>query len=157
MKYVPGHKLQQWRKENEPKHCPILGKGYDIFCVDHDHRDGMIRGVISREANTLIGKIENIYYTMCKGKKEDIGKVMEAIGHYLCYAKTDYLHPVGCKQLVSKFKRLKKSDQEFALNQLGYSMAEINACNNLHERLILYSQFLKKEFYGRNKRTKHKS
>tara|TARA_R100001163_G_C5068470_1_gene208845 strand:+ start:2494 stop:2970 length:477 start_codon:yes stop_codon:yes gene_type:complete len=158
MKYVPSNKLQVWRKRNEPKHCPILKNIKENFCVDHDHKTGMIRGVISREANTLIGKIENIYYTMCKGKREDIGNVMEAIAHYLMYSKTDYLHPVGCKQLMSRFKRLCKGDQEFALQQLGFTMAEINACNNLKERVLLYSKFLKKEFYGRNKRrTKHKS
>ena len=157
MKYIPANKLQEWRKKNEPEHCPILGQNFNFFCVDHDHRDGMVRGVISREANTLIGKIENIYYTMCKGRHEDIGHVMEAIGHYLMYSKTDYLHPVGCKQLISKFKRLKKGDQEFALTQLGYTRKEIFDCNNLNDRVKLYSLFLKKEFYGRNKRTKHKS
>jgi len=157
MKYIPASRLQAWRLKNEPKQCPILGKGFNFFCVDHDHRDGMIRGVISREANTLIGKIENIYYTMCKGNQEDIGAVMESIAKYLMHAKTDYLHPVGCKQLMSRFKRLKKGDQEFALHQLGFSMKQINACNNLQQRVNLYSQFLKKEFYGKKRRTKHKS
>jgi hypothetical protein len=82
---------------------------------------------------------------------------MESIAKYLMYAKTDYLHPVGCKQLMSRFKRLKKGDQEFALHQLGFSMEQINACNNLQQRVNLYSQFLKKEFYGKKRRTKHKS
>jgi len=158
MKYIPANKLQAWRISNEPKGCPILGESYKDFCVDHDHKTGMIRGVICREANTLIGKIENIYYSMCKGKREDIGNVMIAISNYLMHSKTDFLHPVGCKQLMSRFKRLKKGDQEFALVQLGFSMNEINACTNLSQRVVLYSKFLKKEFYGRKRnKTKHKS
>jgi len=156
MKYIPANKLQAWRISNEPKQCPILGEGYNKYCVDHDHKDGMIRGVISSEANTLIGKIENIFYTMCRGKSENICDVLINIGEYLNKPNTNYLHPVGCKQLTSRFSRLKKDDQEFALHTFGYTKEEINACKNIKQRVKLYELFLKKEFYGKNK-TKHKT
>ena len=83
MTYLPVNKLAKWRKENEPSQCPILETKTNDWVVDHDHKSGEIRGVISRQANTLIGKMENIYTTMCKGDPAELPGVLENIAAYL--------------------------------------------------------------------------
>jgi len=112
--------------------------------VDHCHRTGLIRGVISREANSLVGKIENFFYRYCESKC--IGTKDEAIhrvADYLRGSKTNILHPVGAKQLISRFARMKKEDQSFVLKKFGAKKSEINACTNSKDRSILYGSLIK--------------
>ena len=78
--------------------------------VDHDHSSGEIRGVISRQANTLIGKIENIHTSMCKGDPTELPNVLENIASYLRQPESEILHPVGLKQLTSRFKNYLNKD-----------------------------------------------
>ena len=80
--------------------CPILASQKDDWVVDHDHQTGMVRGVISRQANSLLGKVENFYIRMCKGDKEDLPGVLDAMATYLEQETLDVLHPVGLTQLT---------------------------------------------------------
>jgi len=153
--YLPSNRLKDWRKENEPKVCPILKKETDDWVVDHDHTNGEIRGVISREANSLIGKIENTYKSLCKGSPEDLPGVLENIHSYLMQESTGILHPTGLTQLTKRFTRnLKADDQRFALRAMGAKKSEINACNNSKDRSRLFRSLLKTH-YESNNRTKN--
>lgn len=152
MTYLPVNKLAEWRKENEPSKCPILNRKTNDWVVDHDHRSGEIRGVISRQANTLIGKMENIYTTMCKGDPNELPDVLENVAKYLRQPSSKILHPVGLNQLTSRFKNnLKKDDQCFVLVTLGSTNAEVNACKNINARVKLFKNLLK-QYYDRYKK-----
>ena len=144
MKYIPQNKLAKWRKENTPEVCPILGCPMIDPVVDHCHRTGLIRGVISREANSLVGKIENFFYRYCESKSYwTRDEVIHLVAKYLESNKTNILHPVGAKQLTSRFARMRKGDQVFVLKKLGARKSEINACVNSKERSILYGSLIK--------------
>lgn len=144
MTYVPQNKLADWRKDNSPSRCPILDRETDDLVVDHDHINGEIRAVISREANTMLGKIENIHRSICKGDPKDLPKVLINIADYLKRERTGILHPVGLKQLASRFKRnLPKEEQEFALKKMGAKKSEINCCKNVNDRTALYRSLIK--------------
>lgn len=152
MTYIPASKLAKWRKENEPSKCPILNRETDDWVVDHDHSSGEIRGVISRQANTLIGKMENIYTSMCKGDPTELPDVLENIASYLRQPDSEILHPVGLNQLTSRFKNnLKRDDQVFLLSTLGSTNAELDACINVAHRVKLFKNLLKQYYDKRNK------
>ena len=154
MTYIPVNKLADWRKENEPSVCPILNRETNDWVVDHDHKSGEIRGVICRQANTLIGKMENIYTTMCKGDPRELPDVLENIASYLRQPNSYLLHPVGLNQLTSRFKNnLLKDDQLFLLSVLGATNDELNACNNISKRVKLFKSYLKKFYDKPNKNT----
>jgi hypothetical protein len=163
--YLPASQLAKWRKENEPSKCPILNRETDDWVVDHDHSSGEVRGVISRQANTLLGKMENIYTSMCKGDPTELPDVLENIASYLRQPDSEILHPVGLNQLTSReilhpvglnqltsrFKNnLKRDDQVFLLSTLGSTNAELNACINVTHRVKLFKNLLKK-YYDRTK------
>ncbi len=144
MTYVPQNKLAQWRKDNAPDKCPILDRVTDDLVVDHDHLNGEIRAVISREANTMLGKIENIHRSICRGSPKDLPQVLLNIAEYLKAPASGILHPVGIKQLTSRFKRnLNKEEQEFALRKMGAKKSEIKCCKNVNERSVLYRTLVK--------------
>ena len=153
MTYLPVNKLAEWRRANEPSKCPIMDRESNDWVVDHDHLSGEIRGVISREANTLIGKIENIHSTICRGDPRNLPDVLENIATYLRQPSSNLLHPVGLNQLCSRFKNnLKKDDQCFLLEVLGGEKNKINSCNNISKRLKLFKTLLK-TFYEKDTTT----
>lgn len=123
--------------------CPILSIKTNDWVVDHDHQTGMIRGVISRQANILLGKIENCYLRMCKGDKEFLPVTLEALASYLDKSKTEYLHPVGAKQLANRFLRMKKAEQEQTLFELNAEKSVVHSCTNAKERTSIYSSIIK--------------
>jgi hypothetical protein len=147
MTYIPQHKLAKWRKDNSDGECRILSRKTHDLVVDHDHKTGEIRGVISREANTMLGKIENIYRSICQGDPEDLPVVLLNIVEYLQQDASGILHPVGLRQLSSRFKRnLKKEEQEFALKYLGAKKDELNCCKNVNDRTKLYRALVKESY-----------
>ena len=151
MPYIPVNQLKEWRKNNQPKSCPILDRETNDWVVDHDHKSGEIRAVISRQGNTLIGKIENIFTSLCKGKAKDLPKVLENISKYLRKDSTKILHPVGLNQLTSRFKNyLLKGDQKKLLKLLGAKDEDIDNCNNQTARVKMFRNLLKQYYDQRN-------
>ena len=61
---------------------------------------------------------------------------------YLDQGDTEWLHPVGLKQLASRFGRLKVDDQVFALKTMGAKKNEIKACTNSKQRTALYRKLI---------------
>ena len=143
MRYIPQNKLASYREKHKPTCCPILSIKTNDWVVDHDHQTGLIRGVISRQANVLLGKIENCYLKMCRGDKEFLPVTLEALASYLDGARSDVLHPVGAKQLANRFLRMKKADQEKILLELNVEKSVVNSCANAKERTIIYSSIIK--------------
>jgi hypothetical protein len=135
--YVPQSRLAQWREENIPPHCPILGHEELIPVVDHDHKSGRIRAVMSSEGNALLGKIENFHKSRCIHGKWDLPTVLRAMADYL-ERDQGPLHPVGTRQLTKRFGRGKKPDQVAILESVGATESEIEACTNSKDRTNLY-------------------
>lgn len=111
MKYVSHNALPKWRSAHTPDTCPVLGCEIDDPCVDHDHVDGGIRGVLSRNGNTLIGKIENHWICFCAEKaRKSLPDALRAAADYL-EGQPTYLHPKGATDLVKRFQRYGKKTQ----------------------------------------------
>ena len=142
MKYLKYSQLAQYRKENLPKKCPILETGCSNPCVDHNHETGMVRGVISMEGNTFLGRVENSFKRFGTSSEIGLSKILRNMADYLDKGDKKILHPVGLKQLVGRFKRLVVADQEFALKAMGAKKSEIKACNNSRDRSTLYRKLI---------------
>ena len=149
MTYLPQNKIKEFRDKHKPICCPILATKKGDWVLDHDHQTGMVRGVISRQANSLLGKVENFYIRMCKGDKEDLPGVLDAMAAYLEQETLDVLHPVGLTQLTKKFKNsLTAAEQVVELKDLGATRKELESCSNEKQRCELYRR-LTKNYYER--------
>jgi hypothetical protein len=148
MKYLPQNQIAGFRDKHKPKRCPILDKETDDWVLDHDHQTGLVRGVISRQANSLLGKVENFFLKRCAGIKEELPCVLRRMADYLDKPPMhkppmSYMHPVGLTQKCKRFFRLTKDEQFLVLRAKGCSKAEIAECNNTTERTKLYRKVIK--------------
>jgi hypothetical protein len=102
----------------------------------------MVRGVVSMEGNTFLGRVENSFRRF--GTSSDVGlaRILRNMADYLDKGDTEYMHPVGLRQLASRFKRLTVDDQEFALKKMGAKKNEIKACTNSKHRTVLYRKLI---------------
>jgi hypothetical protein len=147
MSYLSQNQIAAYREKHKPLCCPILSSKTDDWVLDHDHQTGMVRGVISRQANSLIGKIENFYLKMCKGDKEFLPLTLQSIASYLEQEQTDVLHPVGLTQLTKKFKNKLTSAQQFStLEDIGASREQLDACTNQKQRAELFRKLTKQKY-----------
>ena len=135
--------MAQYRNDNKPDKCPLLGHENFTPVVDHDHKSGRIRGVVSSEGNALLGKIENFYNSRCINSAYDLPETLRAIAEYL-ESEQGPLHPVGVRQLVRRFKRSSKNDQIAILDKLQISSESINECKNSEQRSKLYRKYIVK-------------
>ena len=145
MTYLSQNQIKEFREANKPVSCPILDTKTNDWVLDHDHQTGMVRGVLSRQANSLLGKVENFFLKMCKGRKEDLPNTLEAMAAYLEQDMTDVLHPVGLTQLTRKFANSNNAEAQVEiLEDIGASTEEIAACKNLKQRKELFRNITKR-------------
>jgi hypothetical protein len=141
--YLTHNQVARFREDFTPEECPILLRKSDDWCLDHDHQTGLVRGVISREGNSMLGKVENFYFKMCKGDKEDLPLVLRAMADYLEFPAMNVLHPVGLTQLTKRFSRgLTASQQLDLLKELGGLDEILEACNNTKTRKAYFRQLM---------------
>lgn len=147
IRYLKNAELKRYRLENTPESCPILGHADIDPVVDHDHKTGMIRGVVSRQGNSLIGKIENFFKTRCVCATDDLPQVLRNAANYLEQDCLRLLHPVGATQLSKRFKAMSKADQEMILNNLEVDDNEIVDCRNSMQRMKLFRKAMTSKQY----------
>lgn len=141
--YIKAKDLAQYREENKPDGCPILklsGKEF-LPVVDHDHSTGRIRGVISNEANALLGKIENFYNSRCGKVSRPLPDVLRELAEYLERDQGPF-HPIGLRQRTKRFSRSSVKIQEASMKAVGVSPQEITECKNAKQRTKLFRQNL---------------
>ena len=141
--YLPQNKLKDWRVRHQPKSCPLLLRKNSDWVVDHCHKSGMVRGVVSRVGNSLLGKIENFAYRRCQVSQSHLPAVLRAIADYLEQEQLDVLHPVGLTQLSKRFKSLTSEKQKATLVDLGAKRKQLMECSNASERTKLFRELTK--------------
>ena len=141
--YLPQNKLKDWRVRHQPKACPLLLRKTSDWVVDHCHKSGMVRGVVSRVGNSLLGKIENFAYRRCQVSQSHLPAVLRAIADYVEQEQLDVLHPVGLTQLSKRFKSLTSEKQKATLVDLGAKRKQIMECSKASERTKLFRELTK--------------
>ena len=144
--YLPQNKLKDWRVRHQPKACPLLLRKTSDWVVDHCHKSGMVRGVVSRVGNSLLGKIENFAYRRCQVSQSHLPAVLRAIADYLEQEQLDVLHPVGLTQLSKRFKSLTSEKQKATLVDLGAKRKQLMECSNASERTKLFRELTKHKY-----------
>ena len=141
--YLPQNKLKDWRVRHQPKACPLILRKTSDWVVDHCHKSGMVRGVVSRVGNSLLGKIENFAYRRCQISQSHLPAVLRAIADYVEQEQLDVLHPVGLTQLSKRFKSLTSEKQKATLVDLGAKRKQLMECSNASERTKLFRELTK--------------
>ena len=113
--------------------------------LDHDHKTGKVRGVISNQANILLGRIEN-YLDHRVSSTLMAHIVIRNLYHYILRnQQNNPFHPEGLRQVCRRFNTMKKDEQIRELLDLGISQETINECSNSRKRTNLYRKYLKGE------------
>lgn len=139
--YVSQSELAEWREANKPGVCPLFGMVDFIPVVDHDHKTGRIRAVLSNESNAMLGKIENFYKTRGANAIYKLPAVLRRMADYL-EQEQGPMHPVGTRQVTKRFGRMKKEEQIAILKKHGAGGLAIISCKNSKDRTKLYRSLI---------------
>lgn len=132
---------EQWLSAQKGRDAAIPILEVENATLDHDHADGYCRGVLDREVNQFLGKVESAYKRFIRHKGISLEMALEGISRYL---RNDFsgnpLHPGHVKTLCRTFNRLPVKVQVIRLNSLG-----INPKNTKELRLKQYKKYLTDE------------
>ena len=96
MNKLPRSKIAEYRSQQLQRQCGICAlcsePVVDDAVLDHDHRTGLVRSVLHRGCNSMLGKIEN---NMSRNRmdQERLRKWAENIVSYITKTHTDLIHP----------------------------------------------------------------
>jgi len=147
MKYIKQSDLRDWRNANSTNKCPISRADMEDCVVDHCHTSGRIRGVLHRQSNVLLGKIENAWKRYVnKSSTIELPEALRNMADYLERENLDILHPYGATQLSKKFAVKKMQQQEKILLDLGFKKSDIKDLNS-RERTKLFRKKITQNKY----------
>lgn len=88
---------------------------------DHCHESQFVRGILHRQTNAVLGKLENMYIRYLKWwYKGTLSEFLRNAASYLEKKhKTEYVHPGWIKRVNADFNKLKANHKDIILNTLG--------------------------------------
>lgn len=98
--------------------CPVCGRVFSksvVGCLDHDHKTGLIRGVLCRACNRLEGQVQN--RILMAGGKEDPIKLLRGLCEYRAYHAENpskFTHPTHKTETEKHTEKLKKQRERRA-------------------------------------------
>ena len=119
--------------------CTGLDLPPEKACLDHDHTSQLVRGVLHRNVNALIGVIENNYKRHLRSwYTYDLPSFLRQAADYL--EKEDDLrfhHPSHQKRNQADYNKLNEAQKDLVLSNLGYPTG-----TNGKERKDIFKQAL---------------
>lgn len=115
--------------------------------LDHDHSTQYVRGVLHRQANAALGKIENIckrYLTADWYDGNLITFLKETIAYLERVEDNRYYHPGWIKKVKTEFRKLNSTQQVRLLRQFEVE----TGLNNSTTRLKAFSKLVLTRKYG---------
>jgi hypothetical protein len=106
--------------------------GYDVLtlskvlpkqaCLDHNHNTLLVRGVLNRQSNAALGKLEGVYTRYLKHWYHgSLSNFLRQAAEYLERPDdTRWRHPHFLKKLKTAFNKLPEGDKSKVLKDLGY-------------------------------------
>lgn len=116
----------------------------DAVC-DHDHDTQYVRGIIHRQTNVILGKIENAWKRyMAYWYKGSLPDFLRRLAVYLERKKDHrYLHPQWLKACHTMFNKLTEPQKKLVLQKLGQPPGA-----NTKERKVLFQRALLTKQHG---------
>lgn len=115
--------------------------------LDHDHNTNFVRGVLHRQTNAFLGKLENAYIRYIKWWY--VGTLSEFLRGCADYIEKEhpkeYLHPAFIKSLQVQFNKLNEKQKQSVLSYYGLE----NGCN-MKERRLIFKKFILKRTHSMN-------
>lgn len=92
-KQLAEYRLAQWEKQGRT--CGLTGRplAYADAVVDHCHTTGVIRGVIDRGVNSMLGKIENHRRIAKLTNPRDLALMLNNVVGYLAKGEAAAMRP----------------------------------------------------------------
>lgn len=144
MKYIRQKDLKRYRIDHRPAICPITKRADFAPVVDHCHKSGFIRGVICREANAVLGRIENAYCRMSESSRvQSLPQMLRNMADYLEAKPAKHVHPLGFRQLYKRFMYLSKDEQIQAIEDAGGVAYIAHSKKNAEQRQKYYKQLIR--------------
>ena len=134
--------IAEYRRHTMPTVCPIQGipLSQDNAVLDHCHRTGRVRGVISRDANALMGKIEN-YCSRFMASSGGVG-LPQLLGNIADWIEADYsdrpMHPNGIAKEIARFRSMSAGEQRHFL-----WVIEMEPAKNSRERTKQFAKWIR--------------
>lgn len=128
--------------------CAILGEVMEKPCLDHDHFDGKVRGVIGSTINLFEGGVQKLWSKHMEDKTSlTMSEVLRRMADYL---ERDYSNNKFHGEIVADLKRyLKRIKKEtIAKNGLERYNVEISEDLDKGEMIELYVKAFVKELEG---------
>lgn len=132
----------------QDEYCLLSGKYLKAkdAVLDHDHETMFVRGVINRQANAALGKIENIYKRyLAHWYDGDIKDFMRDSITYLNKTKYNFshYHPHWIKKSKTEFNKLNERSKSLVLKKMGIE----TTCSNAKERKDAFGKALMTKKY----------
>lgn len=107
--------------------------------LDHSHTTQHVRGVIDRNVNVFLGKIENSFIRYIGyWYKEELSTILRKISDYLDQPEHDYIHPGWLNRVRIDFNKLKSFHKDSILSAL----TGIDTYRNDKERQTVFHKTL---------------
>lgn len=108
------------KQQNNLDACTLLEMPIKQACLDHMHDDEqLVRGVLHRQVNSYIGKLENNFVRMLGWwYPNDLPTFLEQAANYLRREPLPFRHPHWQKKVKTLFNSLSASQQNEVLSQL---------------------------------------
>lgn len=116
----------------------VIAQGQAV--TDHNHKTQYVRGVISRQANAVLGKIENLWTRyLSYWYNGTLPEFLRQCADYLERPEdTRYVHPAWVKRVTIDFCKLNVKGQTAVLHTLGTTQGK-----NAAERKKLFDKAIK--------------
>lgn len=113
--------------------------------LDHNHDTMYVRGVLHRQSNAALGKIENIWTRyLSYWYPHDLPTFLEQAAEYIRRPDDErWYHPHWVKKINTEFNKLKESDKDKVLE-----LMELDKGKNGAERKKLFQQGILTREYG---------
>lgn len=123
--------------------------------LDHNHSTQFVRAVLHRQVNTAVGKVENAYIRYLKyWYPDDLPTFLRKLADYLEKPDDDrFIHPAWIKKVQTEFSKLKESNKDLVLSDLGLGKgANGSQRKELFRKAVLSKQFTFEELMQKLKK-----
>ena len=112
LKYTEVSAYRSKTLQEQNSRCALCGDMiFDDAVLDHDHSTGLVRKVLHRGCNSMLGKIEN---NMARSRmnKARLEVWAKRLVEYMSTAHTDVIHPTHKERKNAKVKTIRKETIE---------------------------------------------